>query len=319
MPCGTLEWATSATASRLRNHHFTFVAETNVGNFLYELGGVNGATILKSGDRAPLAADGSLGAWSGVNPLPVATGGMTGAVISGRVLIAGGTVVGNIITDLAYAAEIFSDGSLGNWAAAGSVGHPRMHPGSFVVGNRIYVLGGFNDPDVWDDVVSATVGTDGTVSAWKSAGQLPGKLSHMSVSYVDGYVFLTGGLTASAFENPDLLNNVWRGHVGADGTVGDWVAMPPLPVALGTHASFFYGGHLYAGGGINATEHEKRFWRAPIGSDHALGPWELAAALPEARGHVHQLPILGNHVYSVAGAVDYGLNSTSKVVVGTFK
>jgi hypothetical protein len=95
--------------------------------------------------------------------------------------------------------------------------------------------------------------------------------------------------------------------------------MPSLPVALATHASFFYGGYLYAGGGINDTGQEKRVWRAPIGGDFTLGPWESVASLPIARGHVHQLPVLGNHVYSVAGAIDFSLDSTGEIDVGTFQ
>jgi hypothetical protein len=90
---------------------------------------------------------------------------------------------------------------------------------------------------------------------------------------------------------------------------------------LATHASFFYGGYLYVAGGIsdaNGLTEEKRVWRSPLDADHQLGAWESAAPLPVARGHVHQLPMIGNRVYSVAGALDLDLNSSEAIDVGIF-
>jgi hypothetical protein len=319
MACGTLGWTKSDTLSRPRNHHFTAVAQAKAGAFLYAIGGADGNSVLDDVDRAPVAADGSVGAFTAEAKLPLGAGGLTGAVLSNVIVIAGG-MTGGGVTNKSFSAVIGDDGALGAWTPAGSVLHPRMHPGSFTKGTTMYVLGGFNDPTVWDDAVSATVSADGTVSAWASAGKLPAPRSHMSVSYVDGYVFLTGGLDKSAFSNPPFLAESWRGHVADDGTLGEWTAMPALPAALATHASFFYGGYLYVGGGINSTPaQEKRMWRAPIGADHVLGAWEKAAPLLIARGHVHQFPLFNAHVYSVAGAIDFNLASTTEIDVGSFQ
>jgi hypothetical protein len=319
-PCGTLSWAASSTLSRKRNHHVTFVAKTGQGPFLYVIGGGDGAQTWANVDRAPLGADGSVGAFvdQAVTPKPVA--GLTGGVVtigtSNVIVIAGGTNLR--VTDQAFSAAVGDDGTLAPWKSAGSVLQNRMHPGAFVAGDTIYVLGGFNDPSVWDDVVRAKVSADGTVSAWTAAGKLPGPRSHMSVSFADGYVYLTGGLAKSAFGNPPVLRDVSRGHLLEDGTVGEWTAMPAFPTSIATHSSFVYGGYLYAGGGIDDTTQLKAVWRAPIGADHALGAWEAAADLPVARGHVHQLPVFGNHVYSVAGAIDFDLSSTDQIAVGSF-
>ena len=319
-PCGTLSWTASSTLSRKRNHHVTFVAKTGQGPFLYVIGGGDGAQTWANVDRAALAADGSIGAFvdQTVTPKPVA--GLTGGVVTigttNVIVIAGGTNLR--VTDQAFSTVVGDDGTLAAWKPAGSVLQNRMHPGAFVVGDTIYVLGGFNDPSVWDDLVRAKVSADGTVSAWTAAGKLPGPRSHMSVSFADGYVYLTGGLAKSAFGNPPVQRDVSRGRLLEDGTVGEWTPMPEFPTAIATHSSFVYGGYLYAGGGIDDTMQLKTMWRAPIGADHALGAWKAVADLPIARGHVHQLPVLGNHVYSVAGAVDFDLNSSDQIAIGTF-
>ena len=53
--------------------------------------------------------------------------------------------------------------------------------------------------------------------------------------------------------------------------------------------------------------------------EFALGAWEEVASLPVARGHVHDLPIFKNHLYSIGGAVDFSLGSTGAIQVGTFE
>jgi hypothetical protein len=59
-------------------------------------------------------------------------------------------------------------------------------------------------------------------------------------------------------------------------------------------------------------------WRAPIAEDSTLGAWEEVASLPVPRGHVHQLPIYKNFIYSIAGAIDFNLHSTGDIQIGNF-
>jgi hypothetical protein len=161
---------------------------------------------------------------------------------------------------------------------------------------------------------------DGTVSSWAAAGSLPGPRSHFSVTQLDDYVYITGGLAMSAYDNPPDLQDTWRGQIQSDGTIGGWIQMTNLPVAEATHASFFYGGFLYVCGGINNTpEEEDRCWQSPVQADHSLGAFVEVASLPIARGHVHQLPVLGGKVYSIAGAIDFNLDSTSEIDIGSFE
>jgi hypothetical protein len=330
-PCGTLAFAKSPVASRPRNHHVTLLASTNAGPMLYVLAGANtvgdGSVLLPFVDRVPIMADGSLGAWSQEPMLPtaIAAAGPVGEVVSEVIVIAGGLTLGGdsgtgTVTDAAYSAVIKADGSLAGWNPAGTILKPRMHAGSIMRGSTMWILGGYDGvSNVWDDIVSATVKADGTVSTWVSAGQLPGPLSHFAVTLVDDYVYLTGGNAAPATSNPPIQAATWRGQIAADGTLGAWQAMPDLPVAEATHAMFFYGGYLNLCGGINeSTGDDDLCWRAPLAADHSLGTFAPIAPVPIARGHVHQMPVWGTHVYSVAGAIDLNLDSTTEVDIGSF-
>jgi hypothetical protein len=187
----------------------------------------------------------------------------------------------------------------------------------------VYVLGGFDGQTVYSDVAMTTVSADGTLSAWTIVGQLPMTLSHFSVSLVGNYVYVAGGLNMSAYDDPPALTTVYRGVLAADGTLGGWTTMTALPEPVATQASFVYGGYLYVGGGIYVTattgDQIKNVWRTPIGATGALGTWQQVASLLVARGHVHQLPMFENHVYSVAGAIDFNLDSTSELDIGTLQ
>lgn len=319
-PCGTLAFAPSAVKSRARNHHLSVLAETAAGPFIYVIGGANGGSVLRAVDRFPVNADGSLGESVEQPQMPVSIGGMAGGVVGKTIVYAGGMRPSGTSSD-SYYATIADDGTLGTFTKGGSVLQKRMHPGGVVKDDAVYILGGFSDPDVWDDIVKATVDANGLLGEWKNAGTLPGKRSHMSVTRVGDYVYLAGGLEKSAYTNPPDLHDTWIGHFAADGTLGEWTKGPDLPLGLATHASFFYGGYLYVGGGIRdkPLDHENRLWRSAIGADHTLGAWEEATAtLGVKRGHVHQFPVFENHVYSIAGAIDFDLNSTDQIDVGTF-
>ncbi|MFO0614417.1 MAG: hypothetical protein U0414_17660 [Polyangiaceae bacterium] len=321
MPCGTLAIAASDIKSRPRNHHVTLLAETAAGPFLYAIGGANGNATLKFVDRFPIQPDGSLGPSIEQSSLPVGEGGMTGGLVGKTIVIAGGTTLAGVV-DSSYYATVGDDGTLSAFTKAGSVLHKRMHPGAVVKGDTIWVMGGFKDPDVWDDIVKATVGADGVLGEWTSAGLLPGKRSHFAVTRVGDDVYLTGGLDKSAYGNPPDLADTWHGRFAADGTIGEWTKGPDLPVAIVTHSSFFYGGYIYVGGGIRDKPlgHEDRLWRAPIQADRSLGAWEeVAAKFGVKRGHVHQYPMFENHFYSISGAIDFNLGSTDEIDIGTFQ
>ena len=324
-PCGTLSWATAAAQSRLRNHHLTFAVPTSAGQTsLVVVGGFNDMSLLANVDIAPIQADGSLGAFTAGPDLPAATGGATGEIIGGVVVVAGGQSR-NGFRNTVYTSVVQPDGSLAAWKPQGTMPEPKMHAGSFAVGTHMYVLGGFSydalkqASTIYDDVIATNVAPDGTVGSFSKVGTMPQPWTHMAVSEAAGYVYLAGGLHGDPYNNAPVVQDVYRAQVAADGTVGGWTAMTKLPVGLATHSSFVYGGYLYEVGGIDDLGNEMRqVWRAPIQPDHSLGAWEKAAMLPLGRGHVHKLPIVDDRVYSVSGAIDLNLNSTPDIFVGSF-
>lgn len=313
----SLSWSVDAQKSRKRNHHMSVYANS----FLYAIGGAQSkSTVIANVDRFPLATDGTLGAQVEDRPLPIALAGPTGGVVGNSIVVVAGGMTATGASDKSFYAAIQSDGSLGDWKTGGSVGSGRFHGGSVARGDTIWVMGGFSSV-VWSDIVRAKVDSNGVLSSWEPAGQLNGPRSHFSVSLVDGWVYVAGGLDQTETNGPVAdLTEVARAPIADDGTIGGWQVSTPLPSGMATHASFAWGGYLYVAGGLDTNlKIQKRVLRAPIDKEHALGDWEDVATLPIARAHVHQLPVVNNKVYSISGAIDLALDSTDTIAIGVFQ
>jgi hypothetical protein len=315
---GTLAWATSATPSRPRNHHLTYIVHDSSGSaFLVATAGVNGGTLMNNTDIAPIAKDGTVGAFTDGPRYGTFVGGLTGANVNGVLVGAGGNM-GATLTDWVFTSVVQPDGSLADWQKQAPMNEQRMHAASFAVGSRIWIMGGFNDASALGDVIFADVGADGTIATWNPGGTLDRARTHFAVSYNDGFAYVSGGLGTLPTVTSPTLKDVQRGTVEPDGTIDQWTQMTPMPSGICTHSSFVYGGWLYVVGGIDDTADSAVVRRAQIQDDDTLGAWETAASLPQARGHVHQLPMENDRVYSVSGATDLSLDSTNAIFVGSF-
>jgi hypothetical protein len=315
---GTLAWATSDTPSRPRNHHLTYIVHAQDGSaFLVATAGVNGGTIMNNTDIAPIAKDGTVGTFSAGPHYGTFVGGLTGANVNGVLVGAGGNM-GASLTDMVFTSVVQPDGSLADWQKQAPMNEQRMHAASFTIGTRIWIMGGFNDTSALDDIIFADVGADGTIASWSPGGKLDRARTHFAVSFANGFAWITGGLNTLPTVSSPTAKDVWRGSVEPDGTIDQWTQMTPMPSGICTHSTFVYGGWLYVVGGIDDKADSAVVRRAHLEDDGTLGSWETAATLPQARGHVHQLPIENDRVYSVSGAIDFSLNSTNAIFVGSF-
>src|SRR5437016_1346537 len=85
----SLTWTASAPFPSPRDHHVTFIATTARGPRLYVAGGFGDKAPLADAWVAPIAEDGSLGAWTQTTPLPFARGGSSVALAGDNVIVTG--------------------------------------------------------------------------------------------------------------------------------------------------------------------------------------------------------------------------------------
>jgi hypothetical protein len=207
------------------------------------------------------------------------TGSTTGAGdfdTSGQITVA---------SDLVY-------GNLDEFTAGTSFTNPRYNHASIAYNGYLYVLGGFNGRDYYNDVQYATINSStGSISAFSSTTSFPiSRSAHTAVAY-NGYMYIVGGESGSG----NYLNDVLYAPINSStGAIGSWSnSTNTLATGRSGHGSVAYNGFLYVLGGEHATEDTachvsasiycSDVKYAPINSDGSTGVWSSANSLSSAR------------------------------------
>jgi len=313
-PPPTLVWRDGPTLPAPRDHHATFIA----GPFLYVAGGNTYANLLSDVWRAHILDDGTLGDWEPALPLPAPRGGHSVVVTDRSVVITGGQFSNRANTATTLVAALDSAGRLGPWTETVPLPGPRFHHASVTSNGWIYVTGGLEARTSVAQVAGAKLGPDGAPQAWVELTPLPTPRSHHASFVYDGALFVVAGLNGNPAGEHEQLRDILRAPIQADGTLGAWTSVGRLDSAYATHAAFVKDGWVYVVGGV---ENNARFvatvQRAPIRAGGTIGFFEPTTSLPAGRGHVHQTPVRGDYVYSVAGSASRRVSSA--VHIGSFK
>jgi hypothetical protein len=312
-----ITWAAGPTIATPRNHHMTWLVDQGPGaTFLYVAGGSNAAShAVADIQRAPINDDGTLGAWQEQTPLPNGIIAASVIVTHGEVILSAG--YGTVTT---WISKIGSDGSMGTWTKGPDQTGQYFHATGISYGDFAYVIGGLDGTGNLDQISRAPIAKDGTLGAWALIGKLPYVLSHHAAIVNDKTIYVLGGETMDGVARADVL----RTTVADDGSLAAWTMDTKMPIADETHAAFIHDGNLYFAGGIGGPNDDSLATIAraalPTTAGGMLGDWfvDTSSSLPKARSHVHQMPIRGNYIYSVAGAPTGFPSVTGASVVGTF-
>jgi hypothetical protein len=169
-------------------------------------------------------------------------------------------------------------------------------------------------------VFRAKLHHDGSVGPWIADTAMPTPRSHHSTFTHAGYLYVVGGINGNPWDdNVPTLSDIQRARIKADGSLGAWEMVGTLAVPLATQSNVVRDGFLYVLGGVeNNMDMVATIRRAPFVDHGHVGAWETVnAALPVARSHVHQTPVLGRHIYSAGGMSNDGTPLTN-VFVGRF-
>ena len=143
-----------------------------VKNFLYVIGGedING-TPLASVERAPINANGSIGAFSAFSSLSIPRTGPTAILTSNFLYVIGGGGAGTAIFTSIERATVGSDGTLGAFSDAGiDLQTSRFGATTTMIGNDVYEVGGETIPGDAGPGVFLTTVEHATVSGGTLSG-----------------------------------------------------------------------------------------------------------------------------------------------------
>ena len=165
-----------------------------------------------------------------------------------------------------------------------------------VLGNGlVYVTGGLAGSVSLGEVLTAPVGTDGSIGAFTaSTNQIDPRSAHASVVY-NGVLYVMGGAVAGS----SRLFTVQMSKLDAAGLPGPFTATTNLPSARRDFCAAAWKGHLYVAGG-DSTVSTLNVQFAPFNPDGTLGSFSSTSALPFALSQ-HACAVVGDRFYVVGG------------------
>jgi N-acetylneuraminic acid mutarotase len=289
-PIGT--WTTTTSLPQAFGHAPAVVYNGRV----YMAGGEgpSGGNIRTTVYYATIQADGSLSVWSTTTLLPQSRHYHAMVEANGYLYVIGGSV-----NSIQYA-RINADGSLGSWTTT-TMPTQLASPVAAVTGGRLYVLGGCSGSACQKTVYYTTVNVDGSLGPWTTTTPLPQNVSWSGAVVTNGRIYVAGGYIG----NSTYTTATYSAVINADGTLGSWNTLTPLPQAVGNHVVLLSGDKIFVLGGWNGSNSQKWVYYASLQADGTLGSWMAATDLPQ-RLHDHsgvayegRLYILGGFNHSV--------------------
>lgn len=194
---------------------------------------------------------------------------------------------------------------VGTWRTAVPAPTKRTEVAAATLGNKIYVVGGFEEPGlstILNFGISPKVESyDPATDQWVTKAPLPVGLHHAGIGVVGGKLYVIGGYTQSGLSTWSPVATVYAYDQATDG----WSERAPMPTARGALSVTEYDGKLYAIGGYDRKTNNA----AVEVYDPVANAWTIRAPLPTPRDHLATATASGK-LYAIGGRVngDYGRN-----------
>lgn len=331
-----------ATAFGTSGNTFTTTrrgAQTLVsGNYLYVLGGDNGAGPNNTVYKALISSNGSIGTFSSTTAFTTARTYFAAVAYGGYMYVLGGctsaysacgTNTNNITT--VYRSTINqSDGTLGAWSADGSITTARYGLTAVAYNGYMYVMGGLNGTTFNNTIQyhAITPTTGAMAGAWTtSAKTLPASSAYVSATVYGGVLYVAGGCSAGALTCTTTRNTVHYASLATSGDLSATLASTSaFTTARGDFGLVAIKGRLYITGGRTNTTYYNDVQSAPINTNGTIGTWvSLSATLSNARYGIGMVPAFGS-IYVTGGynGTTYyndvqiaGINNGGSGIIGT--
>lgn len=277
-------------------------ARAVIGSNLYLVGGSTNDTTLSSVERAPIASDGSLGAFTTLTSTSLVTprDEPALAVIGSYLYVLGGAQAGGgpFIASVERA-PINADGSLGAFATVSGVTLVTARDSfqTVVAGSWLYVIGGYDGSSV-ASIERAAINADGSLGTFStvSSALIAGR-NAFATMVADRYLYVIGGCQLGHCP----LASIERAALATDGSIGAFATVSStLATARYGFALVVAGSRVYTLGG-EGTAPSTRIESATIDNTGTLAGFaSTTAALATPRVYAAAVS-LGNFTYVIGG------------------
>ena len=266
------------------------------GSWVYTVGGADAANVAGNAIyRAPVLANGALGAWAAMTSQPTARAYHTVAAatpstaridttVAAYVYALGGVDATGATVGTVEFTRVGLDGELAAWQSATALPAALHNAGAVVFRGFLYVSGGASGThQPTATVYRAEVRPDGTLGAWQSVAALPKATAYHSMVSFGPYVYVIGGDNGTVAPTLSTMsgtetNAAYVARIDMrNGSLPSWTPAAAMGKARSKGAVVAAGGSLLATSGLysgQAGSSENTY--ASIGAEGALASWNGA-------------------------------------------
>ncbi len=238
-------------------------------------------------------------------PAPSKRTEVAAAVLNGKIYVVGGFNEPSLsnIAKLAVsnAVEVYDPKSDG-WTSAAPLPVRLHHTATTVIGDRLYVVGGFTTGflSLWNPV-NSVFRYDPAEDTWEELASMPTVRGALGVATIGGKLYAVGGIGGQG--NSDAVEVY-------DPSAHTWTRKTPLPTPRDHLAVAAAGDRLYAIGGRVNGSYSNNLAVVEVYDPHT-DVWQAAASLPTARSGI-AAGVIGDTIYVVGGEAPEGTFDTNE-------
>lgn len=265
------------------------------------IGGYDGANQGSSIYSAPINSDGTLGAWAFLSSFPVTLSNCNGFLVIGNKAFVIGGLMNSATSGNVYVSYIQADGSLGSWSQTQTLPIPLSNAVSFVIGNKIHVIGGNDGVTLSSSIFTANV-TETGIDEWVNGTSIPAEVTSSQLVISKNHVYLLGGLTTGGVSS----NKIYSASIARDGSLSGWIQSGVLPGPVHKAQSLMTTNRAYLFGGISTNGYLDTIYTAPVNPDGTIGTWSLSASILPTEIASSQLLVTSSKLILMNGQTSTG-------------
>ena len=195
------------------------------------------------------------------------------------------------------------------WEEVGQLPLPLESHQMVVLGDFVYVLGGWNDTKgPYAEVFFTPLTPEGILDNWQPAtAKLPLRLQHHAAITHDNTLYVLGG-DNGFWDGSTVSDRILKAIPNPEGDITDWVDVGKLPQPLTIHAVTTIDDQIYVVGGSptfrpGATVVDT-IYTATFAPDGTIGPFQPLSTFPTSIGWL-TATALDSQIFAVSGKVKF--------------
>ncbi|GAC1386779.1 MAG: hypothetical protein NVS1B7_7230 [Candidatus Saccharimonadales bacterium] len=238
-----------------------FFQATTYNGFIYTIGGYSGTAYLNDVQYAPIATNGTIGAWTATTSFAVPRDHHASVIHNNILYVTGGrhatsdtacTAIASLYCSDVQYATVNANGTIGAWTATTSFTTTRSGHGVYANKKFLYIVGGYNGTDQ-GDAQYAPINANGSVGTWTATTGYSPALSEFGFASYNDTLYIVNGAPGGPSGTGTVNVSYSQINYGGSGAISGWTAGPAFSTARWTHASVLYNGYIYIIAGYHPT------------------------------------------------------------------